>query len=138
MRQTDAVCFRAFILCTGLDVASFTDLLERFEPAWLTHRPVYEGKEIVCRVQKRSTRGRHRILRADAGLALILHWLRSKCHMWTLSLIFGLVPSGVSHWVQFGLLVLHHALWHLEEAEVRWPDSIEEFEAFASMTLKFS
>ncbi len=102
---------RAYVLTCGLTVASFESLLERFQPIWSAFTPCTNRFDRVSGVKRvTSRRGRPRTLDAAGGLAITLHWLRSKCHLWCLCLIFGTTPSVTAVWVQYGLLVLSRLL----------------------------
>lgn len=63
----------------------------------------------------------------------MLHWMRSTCHYHSLSMIFGLIPSGIGEWVQYGLLVLHHVLRRMPQARVKWPESQQQFDILAGI-----
>lgn len=76
------------------------------------------------RPRKRAS-GRPRLLSAPSGMALTLHWLRSKCSMATLAMVFGLTPTGVSVWTQFGLLCLYYVTGRMAQAAVIWPNETE-------------
>jgi hypothetical protein len=48
-------------------------------------------------------------------------------------MIFGLIPSGIGEWVQYGLLVLHHVLRRMPQARVKWPESQQQFDILAGI-----
>ena len=107
--------YRALIITTGLDAAAFETLLESFKPVWLSHTPRSDNFNRVTGVTLlKSRRGRPRVLDAAGGLAIVLHWLRSKCSFCDLCFVFGTVPSCTNIWVQ--LLLWGQRLMNLKSA----------------------
>lgn len=125
--------YRALIITTGLDAAAFETLLESFKPVWLSHTPRSDNFNRVTGVTLlKSRRGRPRVLDAAGGLAIVLHWLRSKCSFCDLCFVFGTVPSCTNIWVQFGLICLYVVLPKLDAARVHWPRNSDEVRLFCA------
>jgi hypothetical protein len=109
---------RAFITTMGLDMQTFHLLLESgFQDAWET-RPIpradanFRGRP---RLQARS-------LDAAGALGLILHYLTSAIPETALQQIFAVIPSTVSRYIDFGLLILLGTLRSIPAAAIRWPE----------------
>ena len=62
---------------------------------------------------------------AIGGLGLILHWLSSTMRQVSLQQIFALVPSTVSRYLCFGLLILLKVLRQMPHAVITWPQGDE-------------
>ena len=62
-------------------------------------------------------------LDAAGALGLVLHYLNSMMREISLQLIFALVPSTVSRYINFALSMLQQLLRKLPDAQIRWPEA---------------
>ena len=121
---------RAFITTMGFDVVTFHDILcHGFERIWnetpIPRRDVLTSS--VPRVIRRS-------LDACGALGLILHYLNSTMLEVSLSQIFAIVPTTVSHYIEFTLRILLFTLKRMKDARIQWPVG-NEFEGKNSLIL---
>ena len=110
---------------TRLDVAAFTNLHSKLDPAWVAHR----ARDVVGPRRP----GRPNMLDSFAVLALTLCWLSSTCQIKHLELIFGVPHSVLNRDLIDGKRELLLALGRCPEALVVWPESLAEFEHLASL-----
>ena len=84
-----------------------------------------------------SKRGRKSFLRTIDLLGLILWKLKSSERDFNMCQFFGYVPTSISVWLDYSLLVLKKTVTDKEfkEAEIKWPDA-EEMKESASMLEK--
>ncbi|CEL62865.1 hypothetical protein RSOLAG1IB_12589 [Rhizoctonia solani AG-1 IB] len=109
---------RAYINVLGIDVATFDYLLDLgFCEAWNT-RPIKRTDTN----QTGSSRIGARSLDAAGGLGLALHYICSTMSEVSLQIIFALVPSTVSRYIDFALEILLEILKQIPEAHLGWPD----------------
>ncbi|KAG8687351.1 hypothetical protein FRC08_012004 [Ceratobasidium sp. 394] len=106
----------SFIITMGVDVQTFEYLLDAgFEHTWNT-RPITRDDV--------NPRGASRIgarsLDAAGGLGLLLHYLCSTVGETGLQMIFAVVPSTLSRYVNFAMRILLKVLKHVPEAEIGW------------------
>jgi hypothetical protein len=64
-------------------------------------------------------------LDAAGGLGLVLHYLCSTAHEIVLQEIFAFIPATVTHYLNFGLLILLHVLHELPDAVITWPQGVD-------------
>lgn len=69
-----------------------------------------------------------RSLDAWGALGLVLHYLNSTMHEFTLQQIFALIPSTTSRYITFGLWILLETLHEMPEAVICWPQEDQEFQ----------
>ena len=69
-----------------------------------------------------------RSLDAWGALGLVLHYLNSMTHEFTLQQIFALIPSTTSWYITFGLWILLETLHEMPDAVIRWPQEDQEFQ----------
>ncbi|KAG9087331.1 hypothetical protein FRC07_012847 [Ceratobasidium sp. 392] len=107
----------AFIVTMGIDVETFHYILDSgFEAAWNT-TPVTRddvNPHGAPRIGARS-------LDAAGGLGLLLHYLCSTVGETGLQMIFALVPSTVSRYVNFSIRIVLEVLKLLPESQIAWP-----------------
>ncbi|KAJ8509483.1 hypothetical protein ONZ45_g8351 [Pleurotus djamor] len=111
---------RAFITTMGVDVATFTYILGFFASIWdSTPIPRNDVNAFAApRLNRRS-------LDAAGALGLVLHFLTSSVVDTTLCQIFALVPSSVSRYIKFGLVIMLKSLRRISEARIQWPKGNE-------------
>ena len=122
---------RAFITTMGVDTSTFHTILGAgFERLWYT-RPI-PRPDAHPTIQPR---GKRRSLDAAGGLGLVLHWLSSMMCQISLQQIFALVPSTVSRYLHFALLILLKVLRQMPHATITWPrdDEFLELSGYVSM-----
>ncbi|KAG9078722.1 hypothetical protein FS749_009219 [Ceratobasidium sp. UAMH 11750] len=119
---------RAYITTMSIDVATFDYILRAgFEAAWNT-RPI--------RRNDTNPRGRPRMgrrsLDAPGALGLLLHYLRSTANGTSLEMIFAIIPTTLSRYIQAGLPILFQVLQRIPEAVIKWPtpDQMELYSAY--------
>ncbi|KAG8686021.1 hypothetical protein FRC11_009655 [Ceratobasidium sp. 423] len=109
---------RAYIHVMGIDVATFDYLLDSgFREAWNT-RPIKRTDTN----QAGASRIAARSLDAAGGLGLALHFLCSTMSEVSLQIIFAIIPSTVSRYINFALDILLEVLEQIPEAHLSWPD----------------
>lgn len=122
---------RAFITTMGFNVASFETILEAgFEQMWnITPIPRDDVPTSAApRIHRRS-------LDAAGALGLALHFLNSTMHEVSLQQIFALIPTTVSRYINFSLVILLRALKKIPESAIRWPEG-EEFQALNALVVE--
>ncbi|KAF5376888.1 hypothetical protein D9615_007221 [Tricholomella constricta] len=113
---------RAFITTMGIDVPTFKYILEGFTTVW-DSTPIPRGDlpgSAAPRLSRRS-------LDSAGALGLILHYLNSTMADVSLMQIFALIPSTVSRYIHFSLVILLSVLRQLPESEIKWLEG-EEFQ----------
>ncbi|KAI0561666.1 DDE family endonuclease [Gracilaria domingensis] len=77
--------------------------------------------------QKQTSRGRNPLLATEDLLGLVLWYLKSGDVEYSLSPIFGIVPSSVSQWLDYGMEVMYAAVSDDEYPAFRicWPTESE-------------
>jgi hypothetical protein len=108
----------AFILCTGLDLAGFEELLEVFVNEYV----VLSGPGLPGRPPK--------IADKSTVLGLILHFYVGTMEDKTLSELFGIPPSTLSRVKSNAEQALYVSLRKLKKAFIIWP-SFDEQRAWA-------
>ncbi|KDN33518.1 hypothetical protein RSAG8_13388, partial [Rhizoctonia solani AG-8 WAC10335] len=108
---------RAYIHVLGINVDTFDYLMDSgFRNAWET-RPIKRTDTN----QAGASRIGARSLDAAGGLGLALHFLCSTMSEVSLQMIFALVPSTVSRYIDFALEILHEVLARIPEGCIDWP-----------------
>jgi hypothetical protein len=108
----DSQSDRAFITTMGFDVATFHGILDAgFATEWNT-QPVPRN-DVPQTAVPRPT---HRSLDAADALGLVLHFLTSTMADISLVQIFALIPTTVSHFIQFSLTILLQTLRKMPDA----------------------
>ncbi|KAG8686750.1 hypothetical protein FRC11_008428 [Ceratobasidium sp. 423] len=108
---------RAYIHVLGIDVATFDYLMDSgFREAWNLHpiKRTDTNQVGASRIGARS-------LDAAGGLGLALHFLCSTMSEISLQIIFALVPSTVSRYIDFALDILLKVLSQIPEGRLAWP-----------------
>ncbi|KAJ3513754.1 hypothetical protein NMY22_g14947 [Coprinellus aureogranulatus] len=119
---------RAFITTMGFDPETFDLILSSgFAEAWY-NTPIPRTDTHV----EGNTRPGRRSLDAAGALGLTLHYLNSTMREISLQQIFALVPSTVSRYITFSLILLLRVLKALPDARISWP-SEEEFSFLSSL-----
>ena len=108
---------RAFITTMGFDVETFGYILTSgFAAAWY-HTPIPRDDT--------NTSGDpqpwRRSLDSAGALGLVLHYLNSTMREISLQQIFAIIPSTVSRYTTFGLLILLSTLRKMPEGQICWP-----------------
>lgn len=112
---------RAFITTTSVDIETFRYLLSAgFRHAWNTRTIPRNDVSATGR-----TRLGRRSLDAEGALGLLLHHLCSTTNETGLQLIFAVVPSVLSRYIDFGLEILLEVLKGIPEAAISWPTLAE-------------
>ncbi|EUC62819.1 DDE family endonuclease [Rhizoctonia solani AG-3 Rhs1AP] len=108
---------RAYIHVLGIDVGTFDYLMDSgFREAW-NLRPIKRTDTD----QTGASRIGARSLDAAGGLGLALHFLCSTMSEVSLQIIFALVPSTVSRYIDFALDILLEVLTQVPEGRLVWP-----------------
>jgi hypothetical protein len=108
---------RAYIHVLGIDVSTFDYLMDSgFREAWEL-RPIKRTDTN----QAGASRIGARSLDAAGGLGLALHFLCSTMSEVSLQIIFALVPSTVSRYIDFALDILLEVLGQIPEGRLAWP-----------------
>ncbi|EUC55558.1 DDE family endonuclease, partial [Rhizoctonia solani AG-3 Rhs1AP] len=108
----------AYIQVLGLDVSTFDYLMDSgFRKAWNT-RPIKRTDTN----QAGASRIGARSLDTAGGLGLALHFLCSTMNEVLLQIIFAIIPSTVSRYLNFALDILLEVLGQIPEACLSWPD----------------
>mgnify|MGYP001066402248 CR=1 FL=1 len=102
---------QAYLLTMGLDRASFEYLLAHFGPRIAANR--------------KSKRGRKRLLDSRGSLALALHYMNSSMLEKTLCLLFGLTPAVCSDRLNEAMEALADVLPSLPECAIELPTVVE-------------
>jgi hypothetical protein len=115
---------RAYITTMGYDVATFDDIIASgFGQQW------YDMPLPRADTNPRGkSRPGARSLDAEGALGLVLHYLNSTMREISLQEIFALVPTTVSRYITFALDLLLDTFRKMEDASVRWPKQVAEFE----------
>ena len=114
----------------GFDVATFHDILHHgFERIW-NETPIPHQDVLTSSVP----RVVHCSLDACGALGLILHYLNSTMLEVSLSQIFAIIPTTISHYITFTLGILLFTLKHMKDAQIQWPVG-NEFEENNSLIL---
>ncbi|KEP44928.1 DDE family endonuclease [Rhizoctonia solani 123E] len=109
---------RAYIHVLGIDVGTFDYLMDSgFRHAWDT-RPIKRTNTN----QAGASRVGARSLDAAGGLGLVLHFLCSTMSEVSLQIIFALVLSTVSRYIDFALDILREVLEQIPEGHLGWPN----------------
>ncbi|KAG6824837.1 hypothetical protein H0H92_005660 [Tricholoma furcatifolium] len=108
----------------GFDVTTFHYILEAgFGNAWYwTPIPRRDTSETA------TSRPGGRSLDAAGALGLVLHYLNSTMREISLQQIFAIIPSTASQYITFGLRILLQVLRQMEEAAIRYPHGVAEFQ----------
>ncbi|KAF8151418.1 hypothetical protein B0H34DRAFT_801167 [Crassisporium funariophilum] len=115
---------RAYITTMGFDVATFESIVEAgFGERWNTQTIPRDDAALHG-----NPRPGARSLDACGALGLVLHYLNSTMSKISLQQIFALIPSTVSRYIQFGLLILRDTLRKMKDAAIRWPQTDQEFQ----------
>ena len=117
-------CDRAFIIYTGVNVAMFHRLLERFAPLYETTTCYNTGGQYF----RRTIRDRHRprIIPATGALGLALRWCTSICSQHMLITFFGMTQTMVSHYLPYCLSLLLIVLQQDINARISFPNLVEQ------------
>ena len=121
----------AFITTMGFDVATFRKLLEgpdRFGARW-EMMPIPRNDVSSAG----GARGHRRSLDGAGALGLILHYLGSAMREVSLQQIFALTPTTLSRYLEFAEEILHETLLLLDEASIRMPNSVSQFEHLSDL-----
>jgi len=121
---------QAYITVTGLDVATFSDLLVRFEPLYKRYSPyTVNGKIVPLRHEQGTRGGRPRSLDAAGCLGLVLCYSRTRGSLFSLQLMYGVTHSVLLVFLKFGIRLLYKVLKEDEGAQVRIPspEKIQEY-----------
>ena len=97
---------QALITLTGLDHATFHQLLQLFHPIFDNYTPFGNGDHI----EKRSPRGRKRTVMALDILGLVLAWTRTRGSLLSLQLHFGLSMTNLTTYLRFGRRIVVEVL----------------------------
>lgn len=116
---------QALLNLTGLDHASFNELLELYKPYYKLY--TWDDKKKVVRKLKLDRngdpfKGRPRLMDAVGSLGLVFAWYRTRgaCTR-TLSMAFGLTCTPMYNWLKFGRRVLLACLLKHDAARVTTP-----------------
>jgi len=113
---------QAYITVTGLDVATFSDLLVRFESLYKRYSPYTVNGKIGSLRHEQGTRGgRPRSLDAAGCLGLVLCYSRTRGSLFSLQLMYGVTHSVLLVFLKFGIRLLYKVLKEDEGAQVRIP-----------------
>lgn len=104
---------KAFVDCTGLDVATFTYLLRQFQRYQDPHN------------LERHRIGRPYALDAAGRLGLALYYLNSTMKQKTLCQLFSISPGSVSNLLEDSLITLRAVLEQDYYARIEYPDEKE-------------
>jgi hypothetical protein len=108
---------RAYIHVLGISVATFDYLMDSgFRNAW-NSRPIKRTDTNQAGASRKGARS----LDVAGGLGLALHFLCSTMSQTSLQVIFALVPSTVSRYIDFSLDILLEVLTRIPEAHLGWP-----------------
>ena len=115
----------AFITTMGIDVATFSHLLDQgFAETW-DSTPIPRNDVSLGAFPHIDWRS----LDAAGALGLVLHYLASTMHKLSLQQIFGLIPTTVSRYLSFSLQILLTVLRKIPTARIEWPCG-ETFDCF--------
>lgn len=116
---------QALITLTGLDHATFHNLLQLFQPIFDNYTPFGEGDQI----QKISPRGRKRAVQALDILGLVLTWTRTRGSLLSLQLHFGLSMTNLTMYLRFGRRIVVEVLKNnpLAAIKIPSPEKVEEY-----------
>lgn len=100
---------------TSLTPEIFNQLLAHFKPICdTTHIRANKSSGGAVQLERR-------LLDAAGVLGLCLSFLRSSSEMWVHGLLFGLIPSSVTHYLDFGMGILWKLVKILPQCEITWP-----------------
>lgn len=122
---------RAYITTMGFDVVTFNFLLYgpgRFAEQW--------NSFTIPRDDTSSTgnpRLGRRSLDAAGALGLVLHYLGSSMLEISLQQIFALVPTTVSCYIKFAMMILLKTLQAMPEAKICFPKTTEELTEYTDL-----
>ncbi|KAG9121025.1 hypothetical protein FRC07_003195 [Ceratobasidium sp. 392] len=122
---------RAYITTMSVDVATFDYLLHAgFQHAW-DSRPI--GRNDVNPLG-RPRMGR-RSLDAAGVLGLLLLYLRSTSSLTHLQMIFAIIPTTLSRYVENAMPILLNVLRTIPEGVIKWPtpDEMEEYATYITI-----
>lgn len=111
-----------FIVSINFDRRTFFDVLL---PLFTCERPqVNNGSPYR---KSNSTRGRKSLLQSVDILGLALWYLKSSDRQYKQSIIFGLVPTSISVWIDYGLEVLMRIVKNKrhDALSIKWPSHTE-------------
>lgn len=123
-------CDRAFIIYTGVNVAMFQRLLEKFTPLFEMTTCYNKDGHYFRKIS--GPRNTPRIITAAGALGLALRWCTSVCSQHMLLTFFGMTPSVVSDYLPYCLSLLMIVLQQDSAARISFP-SIEEQHLLACM-----
>jgi len=121
---------QAYITVTGLDVATFSNLLVRFEQLYKRYSPyTVNGKIVPLRHEQGTRGGRPRSLDAAGCLGLVLCYSRTRGSLFAMQLMFGVSHSVLLVFLKFGIRLLYKVLKEDEAAQVciPSPEKIQEY-----------
>ncbi|KII84777.1 hypothetical protein PLICRDRAFT_57297 [Plicaturopsis crispa FD-325 SS-3] len=123
---------RAFITTMGFDVDTFQLLLDSgFEEKW-NATPIPRS-DVAASGQPRLGA---RSLDASGALGLVLHWLNSAMLEHSLQLIFALIPTTVSRYLDFARRILLETVRAMPEGAVGFPKTLEEYEENSALIVE--
>jgi hypothetical protein len=116
---------RAFITTMGFDVNTFNYIVTSgFGERWLSV-PIQRTDSSNSIGNPRPNA---RSLDTWGVLGLVLHYLNSTMREISLQEIFALVPSTVSRYITYGLMILLQTLRKMPEASICWPKTTSAFQ----------
>jgi hypothetical protein len=111
----------AFVTTMGVNVETFDYILDQgFALLW-NSRPIPREHTTVASEPRANVRS----LDAAGALGLILQYLASSIHVNSLVLIFAVIPSTASRYLQFALSILLETLRNIPEGRIAWPTAAE-------------
>ena len=116
---------QALITLTGLDHATFHQLLQLFQPIFDNYTPFGDGDHI----KKISPRGRKRTVTALDILGLVLAWTRTRGALLSLQMHFGLSMTNLTMYLRFGRRIIVEVLKNNPLASITIPSAakVEEY-----------
>jgi len=102
----------------GFDVDTFDKILEVFQEEW--HSSTILQNDTSSAGAPRL--GAHS-LDAAGALGITLHLLNSTMQEISLQQIFALIPTTISHYLNFAMQILELVLRKIQEARIQWPKS---------------
>ena len=119
---------QAILNATGLDLASFYELLAAFEPYY--HEYTFDAKTGTIRKLK-GKNGRKREVPAEGALGLVLVWYRTRGSVARgLQHFFGMTGSPLYFWLRFSRRILLYVLQErVPESAIKkpLPDEVETY-----------
>ncbi|KAG8729510.1 hypothetical protein FRC10_003845 [Ceratobasidium sp. 414] len=119
---------QAYITTMSIDVATFDYILQAgFKAAW-DNRPIRRNN---INPLGRPRRGQCS-LDAPGALGLLLHYLCSTANGTSLEMIFVIIPTTLSRYIETGIPILFEVLQKIPEAMIKWPtpDQMELYAAY--------